>query len=144
MLAMISSFFYQIPMTQAAVYKKGFTFQKLPARIKKKITGVSYRKNRYISYDDLRYVRVRYYNFSGKVKSGELIVNKKIAKKTVKIFYELYRIKYPMTKRRCALIIPLLLIFGRLLEPIDCQNMRLVLRSILIRASIRILTAKEF
>ncbi len=100
MLAMISSFFHQIPMTQAAVYKKSFTFQKLPARIKKKITGVSYRKNRYISYDDLRYVRVRYYNFSGKVKSGELIVNKKIAKKTVKIFYELYRIKYPIQRMK--------------------------------------------
>jgi len=43
---------------------------------------------------------VRYYNFHGKVKNGELIVHKKIAKKTVKIFYELYQIKYPIQKIR--------------------------------------------
>lgn len=100
MLALIFSLFSMPQKAQAAVYKKGFTYQKLPKRIKKKITGVSYKKNPYIKYSDLRYVKVRYYDFSGKIQYGELIVNKKIARKTVKIFYELYRIKYPIQRMR--------------------------------------------
>ena len=83
---------------QATVYKEGFSYQKLPKRIQRKITGVSYRKNPYISYNDLRYIKVRYYDFHGKVRNGELIVNRKIADKTVRIFYELYQIKYPIQK----------------------------------------------
>lgn len=100
MLAIISSLLNTSPKVQAAVYKKGFTYQKLPNHIKKKITGVSYKKNNRIKYSDLRYVKVRYYDFSRKVQTGELIVNKKIAKKIVKIFYELYRIKYPIQRMK--------------------------------------------
>lgn len=84
--------------TKAAVYKKGFTYRKLTPAIKKKITGVSYRKNPYITYNDLRYIRVLYYDFHGDIQSGELIVNKKIVKKVVKIFYQLYKMKYPIER----------------------------------------------
>lgn len=94
----ICSMLISKPQAKAKVYKKGFTYQKLPKHIKKKITGVSYKKNKYIKYKDLRYVKVRYYDFSGNVQNGELIVNKKIAKKTVRIFYELYQIKYPIER----------------------------------------------
>lgn len=99
-LLICSSLFGSSPKVLAKVYKKGFTYQKLPRHIKKKITGVSYQKNRSVPYRDLRYVKVRYYDFSGKVQKGELIVNKKIAKKTVKIFYELYQIKYPIERMK--------------------------------------------
>lgn len=97
-LAIATSLFSSAARTQAKVYKKGFSYQKLPQQIKKKITGVSYRKNPHIQYQDLRYVKVRYYDFNGKIQDGELIVNKKIAQKTVKIFYELYKIKYPIAQ----------------------------------------------
>ncbi len=66
----------------------------------KKITGKSYRKNKNVKLSDLRYVQVLHYGFDGKVKQGELIVNKKIAKKTVKVFYELYQKKYRIQKMR--------------------------------------------
>lgn len=85
---------------QAKMYKKGFTYQELPARIKEKITGISYHKNRSIKYRNLRYVRVRHYDFNGEIQSGELIVNKKIARKTVLIFYELYKMKYPIERMK--------------------------------------------
>ncbi len=49
---------------------------------------------------DLRYVQVLHYGFDGKVKEGELIVNKKIAKKTVKVFYALYQKKYRIERMR--------------------------------------------
>ena len=87
MLGMLVSLLHMDNAVQAKVYRDGFTYQKLPGQIKKKIKGVSFHKNSYITYDDLRYVRVKYYNFSGDVKNGELIVNKKIAKKKVQIFY---------------------------------------------------------
>lgn len=89
---------FSLLRARAKVYKKGFSYQKLPKYIRKKITGISYHKKSRIKYKDLRYVRVKYYDFSGKVQSGELIVNKKIAKKTVKIFYELYKIQYPIER----------------------------------------------
>lgn len=83
-------------------YKEGFSYSKIDSRLKKRINGNSYKKNNDISYEDLRYVRVKYYNYKGKEKEGELIVNKLIAKDVVRIFYELYEIKYQI--RRIELI----------------------------------------
>ena len=84
----------------AKVYRPGFSYSKLDAYTRARITGVTYRKNPYISYGDLRYVRVKHYDFKGNIKDGELIVNKKIASRTVKIFYELYKMKYPIGRMR--------------------------------------------
>jgi hypothetical protein len=77
-------------------YKEGFYYQKISKNIKKRMMGKSYRKNSDIKLSDLRYLRVLHYNFKGKVKSGEIVVNKSIAKKTLMLFYELYEIKYPI------------------------------------------------
>ena len=81
-------------------YKKGFTYETISPKIEKRITGKSYRKNKNVKLSDLRYVQVLHYGFDGKVKHGELIVNKKIAKKTVKVFYELYQKKYRIQRMR--------------------------------------------
>lgn len=80
----------------AVEYSEGFSYSKLTKRIRKQITGNSYRKNKYIRLRDLRYVRVRYYNYKGHIKDGELIVNKAIANDVVEIFYELYEMQYPI------------------------------------------------
>ncbi|MCI8306507.1 MAG: M15 family metallopeptidase [Lachnospiraceae bacterium] len=82
------------------VYREGFSYSKITKGIKKRINGISYKKNKYITYDDLRYVRVKYYNYKGKEKEGELIVNKLIARDVAEIFYELYEIKYPIRRIR--------------------------------------------
>lgn len=81
-------------------YKKGFTYEKISPNIEKRIMGKSYRKNKNVKLSDLRYVQVLHYGFDGKVKEGELIVNKKIAKKTVKVFYALYQKKYRIERMR--------------------------------------------
>ncbi len=84
---------------QAKTYKKGFTYQKISSEMKSQMTGKSYPKTGAgLSFSELREVSVRYYNFKGKVKSGTLIVNRKIALKTAKIFYQLYRIRYPIQR----------------------------------------------
>lgn len=82
------------------VYKEGFCYTKITKDIKKRINGISYHKNRYVKYKDLRYVTVKYYNYKGKVKTGELIVNKLIAQDIVEIFYELYEMKYPVRRMK--------------------------------------------
>ena len=91
-------------MCQAKTYQEGFTSVRLNKSIKKRITGSSYPagKNAAITYKDLRYLQVLYVDFEGNTQIGELIVNKKIATKTLKVFYELYKIKYPI--QRMALV----------------------------------------
>ncbi len=79
-------------------YKEGFTYQKIDAGIRKRIQGKSYKKGAKISMDQLRYLQIRYLDFQGNTRQGEMIVNKKIAKKTLKIFYQLYQIKYPIQR----------------------------------------------
>ena len=66
-------------------YKKGFTYEKISPNIEKRITGKSYRKNKNVKLSDLRYVQV---------------LHKKIAKKTVKVFYALYQKRYRIERMR--------------------------------------------
>lgn len=82
------------------IYKEGFSYSKITKDIKKQITGCSYRKNKNIKLSDLRYVEVLYYNYKGNVKKGEMIVNRKIASNVVKVFYELYNIRYPIRRMK--------------------------------------------
>lgn len=86
--------------TVTYLYKEGFYSEKISSAVEKRMLGKSYKKNEVISLSDLRYVRVLHYNYNGKIKSGELVVHKKIEKKVVKIFYELYQNKYPIQRMR--------------------------------------------
>lgn len=86
------------------LYKDGFYFEKLSHIIKEKITGNSFPKkfsSKYtaISYDDLRYLKLKYKDFSGiEHNDGEMIVNKNVAKEVLAIFYELYINDYSINK----------------------------------------------
>ena len=88
------------PVTaQAKTYRPGFSYSKISAKMKKQMKGKSYPKSgAKISFSQLRAVTVKYYNFNGKTKTGTLIVNKKIAAKVAKIFFELYEMKYPIQR----------------------------------------------
>lgn len=79
---------------------EGFYYIGLNDEIKQRITGLSYPAddtNIAISYGDLRYIRLLYYDFEGNVHEGELIVNALLADEVTEIFYELYQAKYPFT-----------------------------------------------
>lgn len=75
-----------------------FSYGNIPPAVKTKISGVSYKKNGPIKMEDLSYVKVTYFGFDGKDHTGELIVNKKLAKEVCDIFKELYKAKYPIDK----------------------------------------------
>ncbi len=105
---------------ERTVYQDGFYYEPLNEEIKAKITGISYPVSAQeaassvvpainiledgtvpaISYDDLRYLSVLYYDFNGEVQSGELICNKGIADDLMEIFYELYLNEYQIEKIR--------------------------------------------
>ena len=83
---------------------EGFYYIELNDEIKARITGISYPaddEDAAITYGDLRYIRLRYYDFEGVAHGdGELIVNKRVAQEVVEIFYALYQAKYPFTSIR--------------------------------------------
>ena len=101
-------------------YQEGFSYQPLTNEIKAKITGISYpvsesvapalsveainimsdEQTPAVSYDDLCYMNVLYYDFNGEVQTGELICNQKLAQDFVEIFYELYLNEYRIEKIR--------------------------------------------
>ena len=97
-----------------------FCYEELTDEVKARITGISYPITEeeadslaipavnlvsdpatlQISYDDLRYLKVLYYDFDGNVQEGELICNVSIAEDLKEIFYELYRNQYPIQSIR--------------------------------------------
>jgi len=75
----------------------GFSIEPISDAVKARIFGKSYPKiGARISLADLRYLRVLHYDADGKVKKGEIIVNKAIANDVIAVFKELYKIKYPI------------------------------------------------
>ena len=78
-----------------------FYHTELTDEVKERITGKSYPDTEeplQISYGDLAYVHVLYYDFQAQVQEGELVCNQSIAQDLVDIFYELYESRYPIGK----------------------------------------------
>lgn len=75
------------------------TIEPISKEIEKRMrAGNSYRDNCPVKLKDLRYLRLKYLGFDGRTHTGEMIVHKSVAKDVVKIFDELYKIKYPINK----------------------------------------------
>ncbi|MCR4989696.1 MAG: M15 family metallopeptidase [Lachnospiraceae bacterium] len=85
------------------ITKDSFYYTIITDELKARITGISYPEddsNIAISYDDLRYLRIKYYDFDGNIQDGELICNKAIADDLADIFYELFENEYQIEKVR--------------------------------------------
>ena len=87
-------------MEDRVTYQPDFYYESLSDSIKKRITGLSYKEDCTIPYEDLRYVRVLYTNFNGGTSTGEIICNQAIAQDLVEIFYELYQAEYQIESIR--------------------------------------------
>lgn len=80
----IRSLFYSVPIDEALQSRmEGVTF----------ISGTDF-----IDYEDLRYVRVLFHDFSDQTLIGELVVNASISDDIENIFYELYQGGYQFEK----------------------------------------------
>lgn len=102
------------------IYQDGFYYEELTDEVKSKIAGISYPLSSSeasglsvpamnilddgatpaVSYEDLRYLSVLYYDFNSEVQTGELICNKAIVQDLAEIFYELYQNEYQIEKIR--------------------------------------------
>ncbi len=67
---------------------------------KRMIKGNSWKKGCPVDLENLRYIRIRHLDFKGMNKMGELIVHADVADGVVKIFEELYDIKYPIRQMK--------------------------------------------
>lgn len=81
-----------------SIFEKDFFYEEISPEIEKRILGTSYPANCGIPLEDLRYVKVKHYDFNGNVKDGELIVNASVAGELIDILVELYEHKYPIAK----------------------------------------------
>lgn len=70
--------------------------EEIPESIREKMKGVSVPQDAEDIFDSLSYLTIPYVNFDGEVKEGHMIVNKILADEVLKIFQELYNIKYPI------------------------------------------------
>ena len=90
------------PAGAEGVVAEGFYYLPLTDALKKRITGMSFPQGEaQITYDDLRYIRLKYFDFEGQVhEDGELIVHAGLAAEVTEIFYELFEAEYPFASIR--------------------------------------------
>ena len=67
---------------------------------KRMIEGKSWRRACPVGLEDLRYIRVSYWDFGGESRSGELIMHRDVSRDIVAIFKALYDLRYPVRKMR--------------------------------------------
>ena len=72
--------------------------RRLSPRMRRTMTGVSWKPGCPVGLDALRLVRMRFWGFDGHAHMGRLIVNADIAKGTVKAFRVLYRHRFPIRR----------------------------------------------
>lgn len=77
-----------------------YSISAIAPAVKKRINGSSWHKGCPVSLSNLRYVRVRYWSFAGRERTGELIVNRDASGATVRVFRQLYRNHYPIRRMR--------------------------------------------
>ena len=79
-----------------------FSADTLSTALRERMTGRSYPAEGApeIGWSDLRYLKLLYYDYNGRVRKGEMVCNKAIAQDLLYIFKELYKAKYPIASIR--------------------------------------------
>ena len=79
----------------------GFSADTIPPSVKQRMLGRSYpEEGARIDWSDLRYLKLRYYDFNGQVQKGEMVCNKAIASDLLHIFLELFKARYELASIR--------------------------------------------
>lgn len=90
----------QIAEGKEELHVPGFSCSWITDGIKERISGLSYKEDCSVAYEELRYISVLHVNFNGEAQHGELICHKSIAQDVLEIFYELYKAGYQIDKMR--------------------------------------------
>ena len=82
-------------------FKPVFTAEPIPPRVEARMRGNSYPESgAAISLDELRYLRLSYYDFNGVPQTGEMVCNAAIAQDLLEIFEALFEAEYPIRSIR--------------------------------------------
>lgn len=83
----------------STVSRRG-VWTKIPDDIQNLMMGKSMKQGATITFDDLAYLKIPHYDFSGNITMGEMVVNRKLADEVLDIFAELFDIGYPIERMR--------------------------------------------
>lgn len=84
------------PTAPVAITPEPVVIYPMPAALEQEIIGNSWREDSPAALESLALVTVRYYDFSGEIKTGELIVHHQLAGELLEIFEELYEAGFPL------------------------------------------------
>jgi hypothetical protein len=87
-------------VTAPAEAAYSYSISKITPSVKKRITGKSWHTGCPVSLANLRYVRVKYWDFDHHQKLGELVVNRDAAGAIVRVFRQLYANDYRIRRMR--------------------------------------------
>jgi hypothetical protein len=90
------------PLTTSRWAGQRFTFvaRKLSPALRRRVTGVSWHRGCPVGLDGLRYLRIAYRGFDGRVHSGEMIANRSAVEPLKRAFASLYRSRFPIRRMR--------------------------------------------
>ena len=97
--ALFCSYVLLSNLTAAA---QDFIAMEIPDSVWLRMQGKTYVGNPHIRRSDLRYLRVKHWDYDNRSHQGEMVCNKLIADKLLAIFRELYAQHYPIERIRLA------------------------------------------
>jgi hypothetical protein len=72
----------------------------LPAPLRQSLQGESWRPGCPVALSQLRLLTVSHWDFEGRVRTGQLVVNEDVAQPLTKVFRKLYRLRFPIRHMR--------------------------------------------
>ena len=86
----------------ALPFQPVFSAERIPPQVEARMRGSSYPEEGTpeIRLEDLRYLRLSYYDFNGVPQTGEMVCNAAIAQDLLEIFRSLYEAQYPIRSIR--------------------------------------------
>ncbi len=85
---------------EAAPFVPVFTAERIPEAVFARMQGKSYLEGAAVSLEELRYLRLSYYDFDREPQMGEMVCNAAIADDLLEIFAALYAAQYPIRSIR--------------------------------------------
>ena len=77
-----------------------FVAQPVPETVKVRMQGKTMPQSATVSFDELNYLIVFHYDYDGRIRKGELVCNKTIAKDLLYVFRALFSMAYPINSIR--------------------------------------------
>jgi hypothetical protein len=90
-----------VPLALVALHQYSATIEPIPSQLEESLRETdSWKPGCPVSLSGLRLLTVRYRDFDGHVREGQLVVHRRAAAPLAKVFQQLYRLKFPIRHMR--------------------------------------------